>query len=51
MGWLADRFGFGAAFGFLAVTTLAAALIALATRAPDIAVREPADGPLTKGTA
>lgn len=54
MGWLADRFGFGAAFGFLAVTTLTAALIALATRAPQIAVREPAAstaGPLRKGTA
>ncbi|GAA5166060.1 MFS transporter [Amycolatopsis dongchuanensis] len=32
MGWLADRFGFGAAFGFLAATTLAAALISLVTR-------------------
>ncbi|WP_218614094.1 MFS transporter [Pseudonocardia sp. KRD291] len=32
MGWLADRAGFGAAFGFLAVTTVAAALIALVTR-------------------
>lgn len=36
MGWLADRFGFGAAFGFLAAATLAAALISLVTpsRAP-----------------
>ncbi|WP_435154160.1 MFS transporter [Amycolatopsis sacchari] len=32
MGWLADRLGFGAAFGFLAATTLAAALISLVTR-------------------
>ncbi|WP_222426574.1 MFS transporter [Amycolatopsis rhizosphaerae] len=32
MGWLADQFGFAAAFGFLAATTLAAALISLTTR-------------------
>ncbi|TCP49917.1 sugar phosphate permease [Tamaricihabitans halophyticus] len=32
MGWLADRFGFGSAFGFLAATTLTAALISLTTR-------------------
>ncbi|ANY09007.1 MFS transporter [Pseudonocardia sp. HH130630-07] len=32
MGWLADRAGFGAAFGLLAATTLLAALISLVTR-------------------
>ncbi|GAA0896612.1 MFS transporter [Pseudonocardia zijingensis] len=31
MGWLADRFDFAAAFGFLVATTVAAALIALVT--------------------
>jgi sugar phosphate permease len=31
MGWLAQRFDFAAAFGFLVVTTVAAALIALVT--------------------
>ncbi|WP_033287922.1 MFS transporter [Amycolatopsis jejuensis] len=42
MGWLADHVGFGAAFGFLAVTTLAAAAISLTTRATKVDLTAPA---------
>jgi len=42
MGWLADQFGFAAAFGFLAVSTLAAALISLSTRSTRLGLNAPA---------
>ncbi|WP_020659424.1 MFS transporter [Amycolatopsis benzoatilytica] len=42
MGWLADQFGFAAAFGFLAVSTLAAALISLSTRSTQLGLEAPA---------
>lgn len=44
MGWLAQRFDYGAAFGFLVVTTVAAALIALVTpsRTVDLGLGAPA---------
>ncbi|MGW4397189.1 MFS transporter [Amycolatopsis nivea] len=41
MGWLADRFGFAAAFGFLAVSTLAAAVISLTTRSTQLSLGAP----------
>ncbi|MBB4683486.1 MFS transporter [Amycolatopsis jiangsuensis] len=41
MGWLADRFGFAAAFGFLAVSTLAAAAISLTTRSQRVRLGDP----------
>ncbi|WP_337821537.1 MFS transporter [Amycolatopsis sp. A1MSW2902] len=41
MGWLADRFGFAAAFGFLAVSTLAAAAISLTTRSTKLSLGAP----------